>query len=276
MEQSKEEIRILEHSAAYKVPSTISREEAWDRISDKIGENNKTRSLFFNTMKWAASITLLITAAVFILYIAGQKQISNLEENFMEFELPDGSKVALNTESSISFNSILWSFDRGVDLEGIAFFEVEKGSVFSVHTQNANVEVLGTKFNIYSSNKKFKVACYEGKVRVSSPETEQKVILTQGLATQLLNKELTNPYLFNKDKELAWKNGLFYFEKESLSEVFDEIMDHYNVLIEYDDDLSNEKFSGVFNQGELNNVMEIVCSSMGLKYEIQKEKIIIL
>src|SRR5690606_22860285 len=71
--------------------------------------------------------------------------------------LPDGSKVWLNSASSLTYPAEFSNSVRVVELEGEAYFEVsERSSIvggpanmpFIVKTHGQEVEVLGTQFNV--------------------------------------------------------------------------------------------------------------------------------
>ena len=75
--------------------------------------------------------------------------------------------MLLNSKSTITFNKHNWDTNRTLELNGEAFFDVEKGNTFTVKTSQGNVSVLGTEFNVNASVDFFRVSCYEGKVKVS-------------------------------------------------------------------------------------------------------------
>jgi len=63
--------------------------------------------------------------------------------------------VVLNSKSTISFNKTDWKNNRQLTLDGEAYFKVEKGSTFTVNTNNGSVTVLGTQFNVNSTRRFF-------------------------------------------------------------------------------------------------------------------------
>jgi ferric-dicitrate binding protein FerR (iron transport regulator) len=271
---NKEENRILDTASNYRLEGNISKEKAWEKLSKRISEEKPVRTLNISFFRIAASIALLITISLSILYFKGNIEVNSKSTEIINHKLPDGSMVTLNANSEISYNEYSWLLGRELELSGEAMFEVEKGSDFIVNTEIAKVKVLGTVFNVKNTSDRFEVSCFEGKVSVNAISKNSGIVLTQGLATALIDNELIQPYPFNKNAKIAWKEGLFYFEKESLSVVFNEIKRFYGVELNFNDSISNKKFSGVFNKGELENVLEIVCSSMGLDYNLKENSII--
>ncbi len=64
--------------------------------------------------------------------------------------LPDGSKVWLNSASSLKYPAIFNGQKREVELDGEAYFEIKenKSMPFNVKTNKVEVTVLGTRFNL--------------------------------------------------------------------------------------------------------------------------------
>ena len=82
----------------------------------------------------------------------------------MNYTLPDGSIVWLNSASTFSY-AAKFGKTRSVTLVGEAFFEVEKDSKpFNVETNHGTVEVQGTSFNVkaYSHDNDFETTLQEG------------------------------------------------------------------------------------------------------------------
>ncbi len=273
MEKQDLDKKILESSRHFEVEGTLTKRQAWERLQSNINFESKAEIIKMPVLKWAASIIVILGISFFALKSAGtQTYISGTD--ILEIELPDGSAITLDQNSELSFNKFFWSIDRNVILNGHAYFDVETGKTFEVMTRNGSVEVLGTEFNIVEDEEKFEVFCFEGKVSVKSID-QNEILLTEGMATSLVNNNLIDPFAFNKEKIAAWKNGLFYFEQESLSKVFEHLSRYYNVAISVEVPIENKNFSGVFKKAKIQTSMEIVCSSMGLNYELKGNSVII-
>ena len=92
--------------------------------------------------------------------------------------LPDGSIAQLNGSSTLKYHPYWWNISRNISLEGEAFFEVAKGSKFSVESKNGTTSVLGTSFNIYARSNQYEVVCVTGKVWVENATGEVSTIIT--------------------------------------------------------------------------------------------------
>ena len=149
-----------------------------------------------------------------------------------EILLVDGSKVWLNENSRLSFPTSFSSNQRKVELEGEAFFEIEKNpdAPFTIEMAEANVTVLGTSFNINAraENPQLAVIVRTGKVRLQSNQNKESLILIKGEKGLLDVKS----HVLEKQKEadsndFAWQTGVLRFKGKPLSEVIDIINDFY-------------------------------------------------
>ena len=187
--------------------------------------------------------------------------------------LPDSSKITANADSKIVYNEKTWAENRTLTLSGEAFFEVKKGSRFTVVTNNGKVEVLGTSFNVYNRANNFEIACFTGKVKVSNQQNESKII-TKGEAITLEDDKTLKKYNYNKETTAQWKTGNFYFGAKPLTDVFDELQRQYDIELELPD-ISDRVYTGSFNNEDLESALISICVPMNLSYTKQNNKYII-
>lgn len=160
--------------------------------------------------------------------------------------LADKTEVWLNSLSSISFPASFSRTERKVEIKGEAYFEVSHDTQrpFRVICEGQTTEVLGTHFNIND---------YKDSGRIITTLLQGKIRITNGTATALLQPdeqaitELNNISVTDKtDVELAvaWKNGLFKFDKTNLKDVLQQLGRWYDVDFHYDNKIEDRKFSG--------------------------------
>ena len=157
---------------------------------------------------------------------------SNLGEKFSH-TLPDNSKVYLNENSTLTYHPYWWSFNRDVQFEGEAFFEVEKGKTFTVKSEKGNTSVLGTSFNI-NSRHDYTVYCKTGRVAV---DTGDKLNLTLLNPNQLVSFNGESPLKRDVEDEntiLNWRKTYLNFESTPVIEVFAQLEKIYNVNLNYE------------------------------------------
>lgn len=157
------------------------------------------------------------------------------------FELPDKSKVWLNSKSTLRYPTRFdGSAAREVELKGEGYFEVQsdKEHPFYVKT-TSGIEVMayGTKFNVNSEQKTVETVLAEGKVALfrfghKLDDLNPGEQASFDNETCQLNMKEVNLY-----EKLAWKDGKIVFRNAPLSEVFKQLSKRYNVDIV----LHNEK-----------------------------------
>lgn len=174
-------------------------------------------------------------------------------------ELPDGSKVWLNSASSLKFPTNFTGSERRVALSGEAYFEVAKNKEmpFRVNSRNAEVEVLGTHFNIsaYPDEDINKTTLLEGSVKVSS--WSKNCIIKPGEQASLTGgSPLIKVSKVDTEEAVAWKNGYFMFTDENIHSIMRKLSRWYGVDVEYEDPKINETFGG--NISKFKNISEVL------------------
>lgn len=153
--------------------------------------------------------------------------------------LSDGTKVWINTESSLRFPTVFSGDERRVMLKGEAYFEVahSESCPFIVCSEGIETRVLGTKFNVCSYAKEQRnITLVEGRVEVNNTLSEESVILKPGENITYDKNEKSHVREVNTAVYTAWTEGLFYFEDEPLDEIMNTLGRWYNVNIYFDDE----------------------------------------
>jgi ferric-dicitrate binding protein FerR (iron transport regulator) len=192
--------------------------------------------------------------------------------------LQDGSKVILNSGSTLKYVKNFDSNQRVLELSGEAYFEVaeDQSRPFSVKTGSVTTTALGTAFLISSyENEPLDIALLNGKVAVSIDfGHEQEVMLTkgEGLKVDLRSKEVQSES-FDPEKILAWTRKTIIFEKVSMFEVRRVLENWYGVKIEFQNRPSNDlEISGKFTDQSLENVLEGLSHSARFEFKFEKDK----
>lgn len=187
--------------------------------------------------------------------------------------LPDGSMVAMNAVSSVSYSPANWEKERTIMLEGEAFFEVEKGTPFIVKTPLGQVEVLGTSFNVEAREGIFRVNCYTGKVKVTT-STGETTILTPQKGTFLQNGKLQSRTI-NNQNDIAWQDQIHHFDDVPLAEVFAALERHYAVTVQYPAEIAKRQYAGFFKSNDLEQALQTVCWPLSLQFSIDGQLVTI-
>lgn len=250
--------QIKEHTALLK-PSDFNEQKMLSEILATKKEA-KIVPLYKNALFKIAAVIALCFGFLFSLYQFNNETI--LASGKMNVTLPDNSLVALNENASIEYNKLFWNFNRKVNLNGEAYFKVQKGEKFQVITQNGTVSVLGTQFNVKTENETFEVSCYEGKVKVEA--SNQTSILTKGMVVSL-NQHKLAPSTTTLT-EPSWKNEAIEmtFENENLNAILAEIEKNYNVKITTNS-TTEQTFTGKIPTRDLDVALQIIASTYHLE-----------
>lgn len=227
--------------------------------------------------KWlsiAASIVILITGGYFSWnYLSNQTTtINTLVAESKTIELPGGSQITMDALSTVSYNEKNWTEDRTVYLTGQAFFDVVKGSSFTVITKVGNIQVLGTQFNVNATNEIFEVKCYEGKVSVTYNK-DQKILLKGESVSAKENRLLSNSHTTKKPE---WINGFSKYNQVALSKIIVDLEKYYQTKIELPEKYENLQFTGTLTHKDLKTALETLFSSMEIEYSIDDNNVVII
>ena len=214
-----------------------------------------------------------------------QHQIHVPTGQHVEIMLADGSKVWLNSGSTLTFPSKFNGKKRMVELDGEGFFEVksDKEHPFIVSTSKYQVKAVGTSFNIYDyqDSPQFEAALLNGKVEVTTnAKKSSAVILTPNQRAALCQGVLKVKPIENTNNYL-WRKGILYFN-EPLLEVFDKLQEYYDIEFQIRNSSLTRKSpycTGKFRAKDgLEHIIRVLKETNHFDYQIDYEskKIIIL
>lgn len=240
----------------------------------------------------AASVLLLIASGTTAMFYVQHHEIRKLTEQNVVIRsgesgpssvlLPDGTKVRLNTRSSLTYQQDFGHKDRKVTLSGEGYFEVkhDEEKQFIVHTGFMNVAVLGTTFNVYAyENKDFlEMSLIEGAVRVTGTYPPYKVIevkpnekVTYDKRTGKLKLERTSNRI-----ETAWLQKKMVFRHDKLQDVLSTLERKFGVTFVTDNDkLLQDVYTGVFDDESIDSILRILQLHYGFTYKMKDTEIII-
>lgn len=195
--------------------------------------------------------------------------------------LPDGSRVTLNTDSRIA--AAFTATERRITLlQGEAFFEVapDKSKPFSVYAGNGVVKAVGTAFSVRLKADKLDVMVSEGRVALSLASPPANVRIKKVPTATVMELTAGQSALFSSDqvellehvtpaeidRKLSWREGMLAFAGEPLSEVVVEVGRYSDVDIEIrGDDLRDIPIAGYFKAGEVEGFVEALHIMTGVE-----------
>jgi len=192
----------------------------------------------------------------------------------IQVTLADGTRVWLNSESSIRYPNVFTGNVREVEVTGQTYFEVARNETmpFVVRKGNTHVRVLGTHFdvNAYDDEDQLAVTLLEGSVRVSNG-TLVAVQLKAGEQSQLDRAgKLSKVANVDVDKVIAWKNGRFDFgSKTDIVTILKQITRWYDLELEFNG--PREKYYGgtISRDVNLSEVLKVLETAGNVKFEVQ-------
>jgi ferric-dicitrate binding protein FerR (iron transport regulator) len=201
--------------------------------------------------------------------------------------LSDGSKVWLNSESSLRYPVAFGAAERQVEITGEAYFEVaKKAQPFKVAVAGKGVvEVLGTHFNInsYQDETYTKVTLLEGSVKVylqTNGAAEAIAIKPGQQALYLSDQQKQTAIQVKNNIDLsaivAWKNGYFNFDNSDLKSVLRQLSRWYNVDVVYQGNIPKRVFGGEMQRDlNLSEVLKIL-EKNNVHFKIETDKLIVM
>lgn len=221
------------------------------------------RSRSRSWMMIAASLVFLFLAGIGVFY-SNNMTLQTAAGEVASLKLPDGSRVELAYESEISYNKLSWIWSREVALEGEAYFEVEKGSRFSVVSDQGTTSVLGTKFNVYASEGSYTVECFEGKVKVEVNEFTAQ--LEAGDGVDFRKRKPPRKYETRRNNP-GWKEGELFFNGQDILIVLEELERVYGIEIVGKKKVSSQEYNGYFPTDNLDVALKLALDPVGARYE---------
>ncbi len=199
--------------------------------------------------------------------------------------LSDGTRVWLNASSSITYPAVFAAKERNVSISGEAYFEVAKNvsKPFIINVDNQfDIEVLGTSFNVnaYRNERTYNTTLLEGSVRIRGKEeqatSEKRILLKPGEQAQVQhNGSVAVVKDVNKEKVMAWRNGLFDFQDARLEEVMREIARWYDIEVIYEGAPPSIEFVGKISRDlSLSQVLNGL-KGTGFEFRIEGRKLFI-
>ncbi len=255
--------------------------------------SNQVRKLQFSFSKIAAMLLVAIISGFSIAYLLIGPNTTKTDVVWFkthvprgeksQLVLPDGSKVWLNSESDISYPSNFMDGNRVMKLKGEAYFEVAKleNKSFTVETNNYNIRVLGTKFNVmaYPDFNRTETSLIEGKIEIQKGTQSVEVIPGETFSYADDKYSIKEVRVSQTSK---WKDDIFDFDRIAFKELIVRMERWYDVDIEIKNpELNGILYSGIFKNEEtilevLNTfqlTLPIKCSRVGFrKFVIETNK----
>lgn len=248
-------------SVVFKYETFAQKKEVGQMLAHRINELRIRQRRKQRIVSYSVAATVAIFVAIGS-YALSDRRFQTQGE-VLTLVLSDNSQVQLEANSSLSYNRILWHFQRSVRLKGDAQFKVMSGEQFTVQTTLGDIRVLGTEFSVRSNDEKLGVECFEGSVEVATKN-----------GTEILHKgdiiECTPA-----DNIFTPQPDYYQYTHASVAEVLSRIESVYGVKVHAKEGYAGVIFDGSITTQSLTEALDVLTLSCDMKYRIENNSIII-
>ena len=221
--------------------------------------------------------------------------------------LPDGTKVWMNSGSTLEYDSSFGKTIREVNLSGEAYFDVTKNKEkpFVIHASNINIRVLGTAFNVrsYPTDKTVEASLIRGSIEVTFKDRpDKKIILKPNQKIVVDNKllaESTQQYILQNVPgksesmrgvdvkkltheiktgtiiETSWVEDKLIFQDESFEEIARRLERWYGVNIIFkNNQLKEDHLTGNFRNETIWQALDALKFTTPFNYKVEQDNVI--
>ncbi|MBS6240023.1 MAG: FecR family protein [Bacteroides sp.] len=286
MQESSENMR--EYMAQRKLHDiALWRTEPTKAENKQLKKNFTLRTLWIETAKIAAIFAVILLGT----HYWSEKQQAEQSESLQSIHVPagqraelilaDGTKVWLNSLSTLTFPGHFNGDIRNVKLNGEGYFAVTKNEKqpFIVETNKCNVKVLGTEFNVmaYATDSIWETALLEGAVEILIPGTTiNGMKLEPNTMASLKGNKLTKGQIKEPDHFL-WREGLICFNNVSVKDMLEKLKLYYGVsIIVNNTKILNNRYTGKFRTADgVEHVLRVLRLNNKFTYKKDDEKNVI-
>jgi len=269
----------------------ISTGGTWDKnlppFEMQIKKANVIEHLFRSRLLKIAAVFLIIVLTSYLFF--KPNKFNSLNEIIVDraqtiiITLPDDTRVTLDAGSTLHYPDRFGEQERQVYLNGEGFFEVtaSKETPFYIHTAEAAISVLGTKFNVraWQQNKKVTLTVLEGKVSFQPENVDDpmaKVIVSRGQYSEIIeNSYPSNPQYIDTKRNLSWLDREMYFQNVPLLEVLDQLERWYDLeIILTDVSIANNRVTIFIEPKEIEEILEVISLMNNIRYKRNGKEIV--
>lgn len=275
-QQLREEFVRLQNIYALTHLSKLSKNESEGRRSFQVFmqqlKTKKQQKAVRLVMQYAATALVLIASTFFttkhFLGDAGSNKAMNTlvvpAGQRAQLTLQDGTSVWLNAQSTLTYPARFSGKTRRVTVSGEAYFDVVKNQKkpFIVSTQDMEMKVLGTQFNVYSypGTGYIKTDLVEGSLMVCDKQSPQASITLKPNEQIIMKDGKMVVGKIQDSDHFLWKDGIYAFENERLLDIIEKLQLYYDVkIIVKDPEIFNVCYTGKFRQRDgIDEILRII------------------
>lgn len=261
--------------SSFYVDGKLDSGKAWNRVYARIGKPRII--LFYRKAYRVAAVALMLILGGFALYWFTHPSsewivVNSIIDKDIVY-LPDSTEVILARNSSLRYDKAVYGCKyRAVQMNGKAFFRVRRDPAhpFTIVSNQTNVRVLGTAFQVETNMQESEVWVEYGKVAFSAKKSGNNVILTAGISAKYSSTDNKIVLQTKPDtNELSWVTGVLRFNETSLIQVVSTLEKHYHVLLKPVGNI-DKQLTATFNNMLLPDVLKVINETLDVKLEIKQ------
>lgn len=289
MQLDKLESIWLETGKLVPSPVAVDMKLAWETLSLRVDDYEKSKThkggkvLSMNQkiirIAMGAAAIFLVAFGLFKIAIEPNIPIDQLvfssTEKVFKATLPDGSEIALNLNSTLTYPEKFSKQSRNVELEGEAFFQVEHNpkQPFTIKAGNANIKVLGTSFNVKAiKDSDVEVSVSTGRVQLFSIDSitgdtasvllaaGQKGVLPHSGSAPVKLESVVEP------DEMFWMDRTLVFKQIELSKVIQMLEKYYKVNVTIENQMALTcSYTATFTDADIDTILAMLATTFNFE-----------
>lgn len=264
---------------------------AWENLTGRLEKDGllpthkKIEADFPGWLKIAASVLLVVTIGVAAWFIADIRSYDNLltlttDDGYVTFvqKLDDGSVVYMASNSVVRYPKKFENKKRKLSLSGEAFFDVKYNpeQPFYVETSLADIEVMGTSFNVKEQGlNSMEVFVETGKVKVNLKDRDGSYFLLEQGELLKIHNGMAEKSFAADTYNTAWRKNHMQFKDETVENILSVLTQNFplHIIVE-DSELNQRRLTVTFYNTSPEIIGEIIAVSLGIEHETSNDNTI--
>ena len=215
-------------------------------------------------------------------YSAPQQSIHTPNGQRAELILADGTRVWLNSNTTLRYNDFTSANIREVELNGEGYFSVTKNpdKPFIVKTNRYHIKVLGTEFNVsaYASTSVWSASLVRGKIDIDAADGSRLMELEPNTEAYLENGNLMKRGLNASESAFKWRKGQICFDNQSMQSIIRKLESSYDVrIIVHNKNILQSRYTGTFSVRDgVSHILDVLSTYEHFSYTLEKDNRIII
>ncbi len=274
--------QVWADSSAWAPDFSAETNQEWEKLNSKISASKPKFTIVRNFKFYSIAASLLLALGISIVFWFNNSNNTIYSTNDLAqvFDLPDGSKITLEPNSSVELSKDFNEKNRELKLVGTAFFDVKRdeNKAFIIEAGYTKTEVLGTSFYLSApKNSSIRLSVKTGLVYFENTAQKNGLKVAAGEKAEITSQEKAPEKLTNNNETfMPAELGFVKFEKADLNQVVSEMSRLYGIEIKISDAAMNLcLFTGKFEKGNREAAINMLAELYQFKIEKRNNSILL-